>query len=430
MRANRPQLKFSSGYKNVDIIGNEDLFPTEGYEFLPRDPTQSTMDRYISVDFPFNREVSRRVVKHEVQVPAPEKPIDKPLPKVNKYRSKLIYETTLNMRGKQKDYNTRYNEYQNEVRETEKLNEQEEIKAFKEVWAEDQKKHLGEKAALRQNYEEQFRLRDLNRKKQEQEEQKEADYYKKLFLEQEEAARKAAEEKRQLGQKLKEEFNERNRQLEEFKKQRHQREKEEELRIRNEAASLSMIQEQRRKMEEEARLEQTRRREKVVEIQSKALAEQKAKIEHFENAGESAAAANQERQRKEAEDRMKAQQAERKLAYARMIKEREIQSRRHGKKSFPSRFKEFDEDKFNEEQRAHERKMYQTMQLRQIAERREREKKEMEDDLRMDQEMLEASQKKFDQSLARLQSVIPPEMNITVPKYTVSTRLMSSNLGF
>lgn len=48
----------------------------------------------------------------------------------------------------------------------------------------------------------------------------------------------------------------------------------------------------------------------------------------------------------------------------------------------------------------------------------EREKQEIEDDIRKDQEMVAATTAKFESSLQQLQTLVPKELGITVPKYT------------
>lgn len=423
MRTQKYRNSYSSGYTMVDILGNEDLFPDQGYEFPPHPPKQSTRDRYVSVDFPLNTTINTTAVLHQKELQPPEPVIDKPLPKVKDHRRRLIYETTINVRKKQIEYNTLLKEYNREKREQEKEQEAYQLKIAREAVEKEEERHMGDKQKLRENYEEQIRAHQAEQEKKHQEELQEVEAMKRAN-EKERMKELLKEEKdKQIRQEIRDDFLKRNQMLQEMKETRHIRQKEEEKEIQRQAASMAEIEEARTKREEEVRLEKTKRRAIVVEMQAKALAQQKQKIDDFQEKAESQAAINAEKERTAMIEKRKKQEEDRKKEWQTLAKENDAKNKIKTKKAFPTRDEYFDEEKFNAEQTKREREYYKTMQMKQAADRRQREKEEQMMELEIERQNLERTDNQFNASIKKLQDSVPVELGITVPQYKPSMKI-------
>ena len=423
MRGPARKVKNSSGYTNVDILGNEDLFPNEGYEFPPHEPRQSTKDRYVSVDFPLNTAINTTKLQTKANIVPPETFVDKPLPKVKSHRAKLIYDTTISVRKQQTDYKQRLQEYNREVAEQEKEEEMEQIRIAKKAIEEQEKARLGEKEKLRKNYEEQFRLHAKQKEAEKEQERLEVLEMKRMQAEEAKLDEIKEQKKREVQKTFKDEFIKRNEMLQQMKATKHQREKEEEKIIAKQAEDDSKIQEARARREEEVRLEKTKRRAIVVEMQAKALAQQQKQIDDFQEKAESQASLNAEKERQKAEETRKKAMEDRHQEWLRLRKEKEVKNRILTKRPFPTRYQEVDEEKFNEEQAKNQRMMYRKCQMTQALEKQKREKEEIENDIREEKENLERTTMQFNQSLKKLQESVPKELGLTVPEYKVSMKI-------
>ena len=423
MRAVPPRITNSSGYTNVDIIGNEDLFPYEGYEFIPHEPRQSTRDRYVSVDFPLNTSINTIKVKPKNPIQPPKPFVDKPFPKVKSHRAKMIYETTINVRKKQIDYNQQYREYQRELREEEKENEMEQIQLAQKAIEDQEKLRYGEKQKLRENYEEQFKLHAAQKEKERELERQEVLAMKKRQQEQAKEDELKEQKKREIQKQIKDDFIKRNEMLQQMKATKHEREKEEERRIAKQAEDDDKIHEQRRIREEEIRMEKTRRREMVVEMQAKELAKQKKKIDDFQEKAESQASINEERERQRIENERKKAAEDRHRDWLRLRQENQMKNRRLVKRTFPSRIDDFDEEKYNQEQQRRQAIAYKTCQMSQAIARRKREQEEIENDIKEERANLERTTMQFNQSLKKLQESVPQELGLKVPEYRISMKI-------
>ncbi|EAY09119.1 trichohyalin, putative [Trichomonas vaginalis G3] len=423
MRATKQFNPYSSGFTNVDIIGNEDLFPEEGYEFIPHPPTQSTKDRYVSVDFPLNSTINTTKLPTNNMPQPPEPVIDVPMPKMKSHRRKYIYDTTIAVRKKQMDYKTQLAEYNREMREYEKADEANIIKIAKEAVQKEEEKHKNDKANLRANYEEQIKDHKRQIKRAQQEEQMEVEKMREAEAAQRELDRQKEEKEAMVKQTYRDEFLKRNAMLQKMKATRHEREKEEEREIARQAESLSATREARAKREEEIRLEKTKRREIVVELQAKALAQQKKKIDDFQEKAISQATLNEERERQAREDKKKNDALQREREWKMLDKERQAKTAIKTKRPFPTRIPDFDEEAFAREQAHNEKVYYRTMQMKQARDRKRREKQEMENDIIEENQNLEMTTQQFNQSLKKLQDSVPAELGIKVPQYKPSMKV-------
>lgn len=423
MRATKQFNPYSSGFTNVDIIGNEDLFPEEGYEFIPHPPTQSTKDRYVSVDFPLNSTINTTKLPTNNMPQPPEPVIDVPMPKMKSHRRKYIYDTTIAVRKKQMDYKTQLAEYNREMREYEKANEANIVKIAKEAVQKEEEKHKNDKANLRANYEEQIKDHKRQIKRAQQEEQMEVEKMREAEAAQRELDRQKEEKEAMVKQTYRDEFLKRNAMLQKMKATRHEREKEEEREIARQAESLSATREARAKREEEIRLEKTKRREIVVELQAKALAQQKKKIDDFQEKAISQATLNEERERQAREDKKKNDALQREREWKMLDKERQAKTAIKTKRPFPTRIPDFDEEAFAREQAHNEKVYYRTMQMKQARDRKRREKQEMENDIIEENQNLEMTTQQFNQSLKKLQDSVPAELGIKVPQYKPSMKV-------
>lgn len=423
MRATKQFNPYSSGFTNVDIIGNEDLFPEEGYEFIPHPPTQSTKDRYVSVDFPLNSTINTTKLPTNNMPQPPEPVIDVPMPKMKSHRRKYIYDTTIAVRKKQMDYKTQLAEYNREMREYEKADEANIIKIAKEAVQKEEEKHKNDKANLRANYEEQIKDHKRQIKRAQQEEQMEVEKMREAEAAQRELDRQKEEKEAMVKQTYRDEFLKRNAMLQKMKATRHEREKEEEREIARQAESLSATREARAKREEEIRLEKTKRREIVVELQAKALAQQKKKIDDFQEKAISQATLNEERERQAREDKKKNDALQREREWKMLNKERQAKTAIKTKRPFPTRIPDFDEEAFAREQAHNEKVYYRTMQMKQARDRKRREKQEMENDIIEENQNLEMTTQQFNQSLKKLQDSVPAELGIKVPQYKPSMKV-------
>lgn len=423
MRKTKQFNPYSSGFTNVDIIGNEDLFPEEGYEFLPHPPTQSTKDRYVSVDFPLNSTINTTKPPTDYVPQPPEPVIDVPMPKMKSHRRRYIYDTTIAVRKKQMDYKTQMKEYERELKAMEKENESHVVKLAKEAIKREEEKHKDDKANLRANYEQQIRAHKRQLQRLQEEERLEVEKMREEEARQRELDRQKEERENKIKQEYRDEFVKRNHMLQQMKATRHLREKEEEKEIARQAESLSQTREARAKREEEIRLEKTKRREIVVELQAKALAQQEKKVNDFQEKAISQATLNEERDRQAREEKKKNDAKQREKEWKMLAKERQAKTAIKTKRPFPSRIPDFDEDKFNAEQARNERVYYRTMQQKQALDRKIRDKIEAQMDIYEENQNLEMTTQQFNQSLKKLQDSVPAELGIKVPQYKPSMKI-------
>lgn len=415
---------YSSGYTNVDIIGNEDLFPNEGYEFPPNQ-IKNTRNYRTSTLFPLNTAINSQAIDTTTKMRSrdlgdlrPPTPIeDKPMPKVRSHRSKIIYETMINTRGKQVKYNEKLREYEREQGDVAASLDDIELQICRTKAQEerDQKKHNMKMLSLA--YQQQLQEVE-NRKKRERE--IEQAYENQLKLEDEklrEEERKKNERLKQIQRERREEFEKKNEELQKSRQLRHQMEREEEKRIQQEAAEIELRKEERAKEDERRRLEMTKIRSRVVDQQAKNLKNLQQQVDTHQALAESEASKNALREVQATKEKHEKMEKDRHSEWLKLQKEKQIKNRHVVKRPFPSKQKEADELEFAEQQRQRENKSYRAVQEKQHQERIAQERREKEEELIEDQRMIEESQKKFEKSLQTLQKLVPEELGITVPKY-------------
>lgn len=420
------QAPIHTGYMNVDIIGNEDLFPDEGYEFPPSKMHHSNRNAMTSTLFPLNstinQEATLTVSKKIHNVPEPPKPfVDEPMRGVKSHRSRYIYNSTIKTRAAQIKYNQELKEYRMNVGDPDMEIEEEQRRLAIEAERRNEEALLQRKKELAETYNEQLaavkRRQEKEREEQRKYEAHLAEMEKQARLEDEEKAKKQA----QIREERRLEFQRKNEEIKMNKLTKHQREKEEEKRLQQEAAELDEKREARKLEDERRRLEMTRIRAGVVDRQAKALLAAQAKTEHNDAVAESEYAKRQLAEEEAKARKKREMAAERASDSAILMKEKELRKKQFAKKAFPTKRPEQDVDAYEAEQRQHTRSMYRTMQEQQAKERAARERREAEEDRKLDEAMLTATQKQFYTKLATLQSLVPEEFGIKVPTYTLKT---------
>jgi hypothetical protein len=171
------------------------------------------------------------------------------------------------------------------------------------------------------------------------------------------------------------------------------------------------------------RMERTLLRSRVVEQQAKELARQTKRNDEIQEASESAAAQATMREIMLLKTKKEEMEASRHNEWLLLQKERTARRKVGHKRVFPCRKFEVDADEFDRKQRKVESMRLQTYLGKQMTERRDREKREVEDDIALDNAMIAATQAKFNQSLRSLDNLIPSELGITVPAYTENQSL-------
>jgi hypothetical protein len=108
-------------------------------------------------------------------------------------------------------------------------------------------------------------------------------------------------------------------------------------------------------------------------------------------------------------------------------KEKSARRKEGRSQPFPSRRKGVDVEEYNRTQRRLESGRLQTYLGGQADEKREREARAREESLEQDRQMLAYSQAKFNESLRKVQALVPPDSGIKMPAYTVSRSVMHLN---
>lgn len=418
---------FSSGYTNTDKIGNEDLFPNEGYAFPPMQRTKQTRNYGSSTLFPLNQRINSEALtitsqnlKTRLEGQRPPSPFqDIPLPQgIRQGRRKLIKESTLKVRAQQVAYNQKMRDYNAKQGDSNALLEQEEMRLLKAELETEQAQKKRERHELAESYQNQLKSIEL-RKQKEREETKEFEEMLKKKEEQMAAEDAIKQEKLlQIRKERREEYNAKYAEMLAARQRRIENEKAEEKRLQLESAEIEKRREERAAEDERRRVEKTRIRARVCDEQAKSLAMLQSKHETEQIAAESATAKAAEEQMKKQEEKHKQMQKERHSEWLNLQKEREAKRRSSVKQPFPRKVSDVDPDKVAEEKRRQENIFYRSCQLKQMEERRAREQREKEQELEDDKKMLASTQAKFTVQLNRLKELVPPELGIEVPEYS------------
>jgi hypothetical protein len=224
-----------------------------------------------------------------------------------------------------------------------------------------------------------------------------------------------------------EEFKRHNNELLARKSDQIDQDLEEERQIQREASELAAIRDARAAEDVRRRLEKTNLRSRVAEVAAQAYAERMRQNAEDDEAADS----DFEKAKFASVMAMKAQQQELEGARHRewllLQKEREARKKGGRTKPFPGKKTEVDADAFDKRQRKIESARLQDYLIQQMEARKAAEEREIQLDRERDAEMIAATQQKFDRSLTNLQSLIPPEAGIEVPKYTVSRSITKFN---
>lgn len=416
-----------SGYTNTDIIGNYDLHPNEGYEFPPRSQPKITKNTKTSAMFPLNRKINDMAKPSSTIGNEPEPVIDSYMPKVRSKRSKVIYDTMVRTTAKQRKYAAEKRLYDEEQRAIDAETENEQVRLAKEKDERQRLKQLRKKQELNRTYQDQ--LKDIERRRQH--ERYEELQYEEELRQQNRAAQKLEDQKmerlRKIAEERREEFRRRNDELLMRKESRREQELQEERRIALENAEVQKRQDARAAEDERRRMAKTNMRARVVEQRALDLARQTQRNEDEQQAAESASAKAAYHHIQELRERQDSLVEQRHNDWLSLQKEKQARRRIGEKRPFPTRKVEVDEYAYNMAQRKREEERIKKIQYAQIAERKQREKEEIENDILEDNKMLAATQEIFNQSLRQLQSMIPKELDIKVPEYNI-TRTLHSRL--
>jgi hypothetical protein len=413
-----------TGHALVDKIGNQDLFPDEGYAFPRRVYSKQTKSYRSSALFPFNPEINRRARErtqpHSTSTLDDKPPtpfVDPPLRFGRTGRRKAILAATLDTRSRQLQYQERLSEYNRNHTNALEAQRNAELEACNEELAAERTARRREQVELRTAYQEQ--LQSVAQRRQ-REQQEAAEFDERLKEQQrrtaaEEAAKR--EKQRTIRGEMAAEYNRKNADMQQARERRIAAEKDEEKRLQLENAEIQRQRDERAAEDERRRLEKTRFRARVCEAQARNIAEMQSKQEAEQQIAESATASNEERRLLEKKERQQQMDRDRHAEWLRLQREREARRLHSTKKPFPRRPDEADADALEAQRKRQENTECRLAQRQQIEERRQAQREQAEKTKRLEQEMLDASKARFDQSLSRLQTLVPAELDIKVPAY-------------
>lgn len=385
-----------SGYARVSVIENQDLFPNEGYEFpdqtMHKPPTNSYR---ISDDSPFNNSYKHSSAWREPQpssiancmsnmlrteqicnrvaVKAISTPTDGELrpfySKIAEEAIKKDRQAQVLMKEQMKLQQMKDDAYWAEVEQEQGLQTLRVQQQFTNSIRSQQK-------TLADDYKQQFALHKKREDEEKEEQRQEALKLKAIQRE---------EEKRELARqaKIREENAQRAREFqlknEELLKRREKRIEDD---LAQEAITMRQHEESERRMEERAQFvkkkrdEKNRIRERLINEQSKKLAEIKAKQQRVQSVAESEIAKREEAERKKKLEEKKRLADQRNQDYQEYLRNKDLKNSEAVET--PDFTNEDDEDarEFDRKMKALERKRVLRDQMAQAAERKERERRE------------------------------------------------------
>jgi hypothetical protein len=417
----------TSGYTRTDIIGNEELHPLEGYQFPPRGAPISNPNTKLSTMYPMNKKINDKVVPVPIWDDPPDPYDDPVLPKVKRFRSKVIHDRTVTTRAKQLKYGEEKRRYDTAVKAAEADMEMQQVQLAKDQASRDLIRARRKTAELHGAYKQQFADIERRVQKEHNEDLEYEDYLAKqqAVKDREEAVKQkkalaAAEEHRAA-------FRRHNDDLLIRKAKKIEDDLEEERIIQKQRGEQAAIRDARADEDVRRRSEKTRIRERVAVQRANELAAQNRKMAEEEEIAASEVGAARFRgvmALKERDDEMREDKHQ---GWMTMQIERAARKKEGRSKPFPSRRTPFDVDEYNRNERKKQSMALQDYLGNQIEERKERERQELENDRYLDSQMLGATQAKFNQSLAKLQSIIPESLGIAVPPYIQSKSITKFN---
>ena len=416
-----------SGYTNVDVLANQDLFPDEGYEFPPSKMHSLKNTRESSTQNPLNNKINDEAIKkaHEqlVTISKPIPPVDDTIKIPKNHRNKVIFESTINTRTKQIKYNEEIKKYQKESSKEIDLILQEQLKLSQlEIEKEEIKKINGMKN-LSEAYSDQLFTVNMRKSKEREEERR----YEEQILEADRKAKLEDEEKlkklKELQKEKREEFEKKNQELLQLKKTKHEKEIEEELRLRKESAEDAERRVARNLEDERRRLEKTKLRARVVENQAKNLEQLKNKQKTEEAIAESLAQKNAEKDSANRIEKQKKLEEESKKEMERLKLENNLKNKKFNKKPFPTKILPENEEEIIKTQKKLENERYRNYQEKQFEINKLKEKENLIKELEEDKKLLEISKKQLTLKVEKLQNSIPQELNIKISNQTLKKTL-------
>jgi hypothetical protein len=410
----------------TDIIGNEDLHPEEGYHFAPR-ATSTSPSRDASSEFPLNTRINSQVTPTPVGEDPPAMVSEAPMPKVRKGRSKLIFDTMVGTRGRQLEYSQRKRAYDRAVKVADQETEQSQIDVARAEAAKEAGRRRQKMAELRETYTTQFEQIEARKRREVAETRDYEAALTQQYIEEEGGVKEQEERRRAQQIARRDDFVRQNEELLKRKEAEVERAIEYDRTVLREQAELQAERDARAAEDVRRRLEKTNMRAQVCEARARDIEEQQKKQQQQDAISESAFAQSVIESVKENQLKQERLDAERHTDWIRLQKEKDARRKTGRKLPFPAKHQTVDAEEFARNQKKLENLRIQAVLTQQVEQRRAREQQELEDDMEKDRAMLEASQAEFDKSLSKLQTLIPPEAGIQVPKYTVSKSITRFN---
>jgi hypothetical protein len=415
-----PQRPGATGYMRTDILGYEDLHPTEGYQFIPRDAIRQTPNSQISSQFPMNKKVNDSVQPVALTETAPATVPDTPTPSTKKHRAKLIFDTMVSTRAKQIDYGQQKRVYDQTVKIAEDEVERQQMEIAKELALRDRDALQRGKVELRETYRTQFEERAAGiRREQAADEATERSLRQYEYDQDRIEAEKQARRKKIIAEQN-EEFRRLNADVVARKAARADSDIEEERCLEQKSAEYQALRDARNVEDQRRRLEKTQWRARVANARAKALATSASQSQAAEEQAESDAAQASFDRVNSLKAKYKQLEEERRQEWISAQRDKEARKKAGKSKPFPNKREGVDVEAFDRRQRKIENNRLQDYLRLQIEERKSREKQEIEDDRAADNEMLATRQREFQESLKRLSNLVPESSGIEVPVYTAS----------
>jgi hypothetical protein len=408
-----------SGYTNVDKIGNEDLFPEEGYAFPPQNQARQTKSYRSSITFPFNQQIKSRAEMNTSKsqpLPPPAPFQDPPLYLGRSNRRRMILDATFKTRAQQVRYKEMLAEHALEQPDQLTTLQTEELRLVDEELEAERVQRRQTQRDLSDVYQTQLASVEQRKEREHEDDLRFEASLREMDQKIAEEEAEKAEKLRLLRREMREDYNRKNAALLQARATRIAGEKEEEKRLQFEAAEIQQRRDERAVEDERRRLEKTQIRARVCEAQAKALSQAQVKQESEQQAAESETSKAAHQRLLQERQKYRQMERERHDDWIQLQKEKAAQRVDYIERPFP-RKQENLENEFDEEaDKLRRAKKTQAYQLTQMQERREQERKDKEDSLARDRDMLATTDQQRDASIQRLQSLVPPQLEIDVPK--------------
>lgn len=385
-----------SGFARVSVIDQEDLFPNEGYEFPPALSKKPPTNSYrVSADSPFqnyhhpssfakdhqseviNKSMGAMIRTERLCTRAAAKAIATPTPgelrpihsKIAEQAIKKERDEQVKIREELRMAKMKDDAYWEQV-------EQDEAESTLKINSDSlTTKHLNQKS-LASDYKKQFYLHDKVKEEEKYQEQLEADKLHQMQIEDQEKEKERQAKLRAIASERKKEFQLRNDELLQRRQKRIEQDIEEERKLAIQSAEIEKTKEQRETTIRARREEKNRRRDLLIEQQSKALEEMKRQQQNYNDKTESEISKLEEADRRKRLEKIKQANREQRDAYKEFKIQKDLEmSRKITEPDFT--------DDGDEEARKYDREMKHLQSIRvqrelkqQILARREAERRE------------------------------------------------------